>query len=281
MLLRATSFLFTLLYPLALAEQSYSQTAEIDLIFPLNDTYRPIHPFPIVFALRNPAAIWPFNFMFYYTLEVYNKEEDRFMIGQIGGMEDYGHWPYSTNTIDIENTPHEDPLLIINATKIMTGINDTYGYITWDIGLTYNCTEDLDADEEVPSARHFQDRLYFSISNNGSMPDFSAFSPCPTLVGALGIDGETLPRGAPHDLGNCAVLSEKQPKGDQCGLKMNDNIATRVADTMKDFIGCEEGEWPNPTATTCAEMSGSGSRRPSLGWVGALGLAAAYISALI
>lgn len=113
------------------------------------------------------------------------------------------------------------------------------------------------------------------------MPDFSASSSCPTLVGTLSIDGDTQISGRYGRSETCPVLSEIQPKGDPCGLKIDGNIATKVTDTMKDFIGCPNGKWPNPTATTCVEM-GSGSRiQSSVGWVGVIGLAMACICIMI
>jgi hypothetical protein len=35
-------------------------TVQLDLVFPRNNVYRPTSPFPVVFALHNGLAAWPF-----------------------------------------------------------------------------------------------------------------------------------------------------------------------------------------------------------------------------
>ncbi|KAG4288710.1 hypothetical protein FPRO06_03532 [Fusarium proliferatum] len=42
----------------------------VSLIFPrLNETYRPVFPFPIAFALTGPAKAWPYGFKLQWRLE--------------------------------------------------------------------------------------------------------------------------------------------------------------------------------------------------------------------
>ncbi|KAK2760813.1 hypothetical protein FQN54_002051 [Arachnomyces sp. PD_36] len=277
MLLRDAPILAALfLFSPVWATQSYPQTAEIDLIFPLNDTYLPLYPFPVVFAIRNPAAMWPFNFQFRYEFDVYLEEEGRFST-MISGLEDYGHYPWDKGAGDIEYKSDEDPLILVNATKIMNRVNETTARLTWGIGFSTNCTEDSDP-RDPPQVDLFEDSVYLTISrSNGSLPDFSASAPCPKLVGAVTIDGEVGISGTSGYPEVCPMLPAKQPKGDPCGLKIDDSIAAKVANASLEFVGCENGKWPNATATTCDEL-GSGSRiQPFVGWLGVFGLAVACI----
>ncbi|RBA17394.1 hypothetical protein FPRO05_02118 [Fusarium proliferatum] len=42
----------------------------VNLIFPrLNETYRPVYPFPIASALTGPAKAWPYGFKLQRRLE--------------------------------------------------------------------------------------------------------------------------------------------------------------------------------------------------------------------
>lgn len=63
----------------------------------------------------------------------------------VSGFEDLGHWPWAENTGDIGYTFDDDPLIVVNATKVMNRVNETYARLSWDIGFSYNCTEDVDS----------------------------------------------------------------------------------------------------------------------------------------
>jgi hypothetical protein len=40
-------------------------TGQLDILFPRpNETYKRVYPFPVVFALHNPAALWPYGFKY-------------------------------------------------------------------------------------------------------------------------------------------------------------------------------------------------------------------------
>lgn len=43
-------------------------TVEIDLVFPLNETYALIKPFPVIFIIQNAAAAWNFGFQFQWNI---------------------------------------------------------------------------------------------------------------------------------------------------------------------------------------------------------------------
>ena len=60
------------------------------LVFPRNSTYRAAYPFPIVFALANPAAFWPFDFQFRWRLEAWDPEQNRTRL-TTGGFEGLAH----------------------------------------------------------------------------------------------------------------------------------------------------------------------------------------------
>ncbi|KAL1954117.1 hypothetical protein VTO42DRAFT_1741 [Malbranchea cinnamomea] len=266
-MLRLALFLFALLFTLSGADRSYPQNVEVDLIFPRNDTYRAIYPFPIVFAIRNAAAIWPFNFEFQYSLDVWDPVQGRFKYGH-GGFEDNGHFPNSNGLGDQEYPEGwDDPLLVINATTMVTNMTDTWGVVRWSIGLSRNCTKDVPPDDTVSKTQPiFQGSVQFSLSDDAPVPFAPNFTlpRCPQLVGTYEIEDEM---DVEHrdGVGTCAILAEEQPQGDPCGLGLDlEHITTRVSQTMLDFVNCEKGTWPNPTATDCAQLGGASSQRPGL-----------------
>lgn len=43
---------------------------QLDIVFPHNDTvYKPVYPFPVVFAFHNAAVAWPFKFNLQWNLD--------------------------------------------------------------------------------------------------------------------------------------------------------------------------------------------------------------------
>ena len=279
MLLLPAFFFLSFLHPAASVDVQYPQTVEIDLVFPRNDTYPPFWPFPIIFAVRNAAAAWPFDFQLIYEVQVFDKKENRFT-GMPGGMKNFGHFPNAANTNDRDYPAGlDEPLLIMNASVAWANMTDTYGFVNWDIGFVYNCSEDVPLEESVSPVLKpiFGNYLYFTLSGDAPVPDFSALKGCPHLVGAREITGEMVPGDPFWEVGTCPIFAKDDPEGDPCGFN-DDELATRVASEMAEYVGCPEAAWPNPTATECSESKGSGSNLQVWGWTGAAVVALACIS---
>jgi hypothetical protein len=51
---------------------SYPATLELDVVFPRNDTYAVVAPFPIVFAFQNAGAFWEFGAVFQWSVSCHN-----------------------------------------------------------------------------------------------------------------------------------------------------------------------------------------------------------------
>src|ERR1700684_4363211 len=82
-------------------------TIEIDLIFPLNQTYSRIDPFPVIFIIQNATAAWNFGFEFYWNITgVPDETPGREAFGPgflFVGMDSYHPAP-------------ADPFIVVNST---------------------------------------------------------------------------------------------------------------------------------------------------------------------
>ncbi|KAI9367407.1 hypothetical protein BJX61DRAFT_547510 [Aspergillus egyptiacus] len=243
-----------------------AETVELDLVFPRNETYRPIYPFPIVFALRNPAALWPFDFTLTAKLEWWSHEENR-TASTSAGFDQLGHFPNSDSGAYDHSPVYPDdlgdPLFIINSSIAVADIRqDTTAAISWDFGLQRNCTAD-----------RFLGRVELSFASDGVLPSFANDvdeEQCPVVaVGAIGIAGQMQPTGPEADIGTCAILQEEQPEPDPCALTIDKELATRVAEAMMASIYCDGATgWPDPTATSCEQLSvGSRTVKDTPGWI--------------
>lgn len=249
-----------------------AETAELDLIFPRNETYHPIYPFPIVFALRNPAALWPFDFTLSARLKWWDPLENRIAWAE-AGFEHGGHFPNSDS--GIYDHSHEypgnasEPLWIINSSIAIPDLTQsTTGAIVWEFGLDDNCTGNVDPEDTVGWPGHFKNYVELSFARGGILP-FDAFDSeqCPVAVGAIGIAGQMQPEGPLSDTGTCPILMNEQPEPEPCALPIDERLGTRVTQAMMSSISCDATSWPDPTATSCEQLSGAQTVKSSLGLV--------------
>lgn len=278
--------------PLVLAAPD---TVELDLVFPRNETYPPVYPFPIVFALRNPAAIWPFDFNLFSTLEWWSDEEDR-VVSTRAGFRELGHYPNSRTHDHSPVYPDDlgDPLFLINATFVVDKIINTTATaatLRWQFGLNDNCSVDALPGANVPRPSQLRGHVDFSFASDGALPDFgdaynvnNSVKSCPIGLGAFDIVGQMNLDGLAG--GICPILHgiERQPEPNPCELTINEQLGTRVADAMMASARCDEGAvWPNPTATSCEQFTVSFSPRAiqaGLGWSATLALAIAAFASV-
>ena len=278
------------------------ETVELDLVFPRNETYRPVYPFPIVFALRNPAVIWPFDFTFVAKLEWWSDEEDR-VVSTRAGFRQLGHHPnagYPYNDSPVYPDDSGEPLFFINATfvitKLMNSTTTTPATVRWNFGLDRNCTANVHPDDTVGRPPQMAGHINLSFAPDGALPDFGdAYNDknnvnggCPIGLGAINIAGQ-MPFDEPRASGVCPILYEAEPtpEPDPCQVTVDEQLGSRVSSAMMASERCDEGAvWPNPTATSCEQMMASfGARgiaqaKASLRWAAPLALAIAAVSSI-
>lgn len=92
----------------ALTPTTLDSTLEIDLVFPLNETYAPLSSFPVIFVLQDISVAWQFGFNFLWNITGYPDDED-------GARAIWG--PGSVFVFRGENLPApSDPYIIVNST---------------------------------------------------------------------------------------------------------------------------------------------------------------------
>jgi hypothetical protein len=220
--------------------------AEIDLVFPHNDTYAPTLLMPIVFALQNTtlAALLELSFE-WYVQRVGNTSPEGKYVGNINGH-------------------------FLN----FTGSNDAF--FTYDYSLNPNATEGIwelgwavlaeTCDGEGRIAIVYNTTTIFTTKNGAQMPDFVAATADDTCkrmdsvafnVGAI-IPSPTgdAPRG-----GECTIVATDSPTPtpSPCKVKVNDTAASSISAGITSYacgglvpswtskLGCKP--YPEPTWT--------------------------------
>jgi hypothetical protein len=94
------------IFSAALQPTLLDSTLEIDLVFPLNDTYAPIDSFPVIFVLQNISVAWSFGFQFQWTITGVSGDVGAGGVGFVSVFHD-------------EDLPvPSDPYIIANSTNI-------------------------------------------------------------------------------------------------------------------------------------------------------------------
>jgi hypothetical protein len=101
--------LFGGIFSAALQPTPLDSTIEIDLVFPLNETYAPLESFPVIFVLRNISVAWSFGFSFLWNITGIPDEEG-------AGREVYG--PGGLLVFSDKDPPiPSDPYILVNSTN--------------------------------------------------------------------------------------------------------------------------------------------------------------------
>lgn len=252
-----------------LLAQTYPAIVELDLVFPRNETYLPVYPFPMVFALRNPSAIWPFDFSFTSELRWYDESLGR-DVWTDGGFEDLGHFPNSQSHIYHDSTEYPvaelgEPFYVINSSFPVSDFlsnttTTTPASMSWSFVMRPNCTKNASRTETVGFSRIYGGSVELSFGPDGILPDFNNYEGCPIPVAAIGIKDLWVPPYFWSEVGNCPVLQDHPPSPNPCGLNVSQqDLGPRVAKAMMESTHCEGGAeaWPNSTADSCKELTSS------------------------
>lgn len=186
------------------------QRLSAHLVFPRNSTYRAAYPFPIVFALANPAAFWPFDFQFRWRLEAWDPELNRTRM-TTGGFEGLAH---RQAALDAPGAAPRDPLLVINSTGILVGLTGTHATLSWSMGYSRNCSATLpitrDDSRGLGSAGVFTaGAVGFRLDDAEPLLDVArAGLPCAAQrLAVFRVDGE-IDLGSPYSrVGRCPVVA--------------------------------------------------------------------------
>ncbi|KAF5562708.1 hypothetical protein FNAPI_3027 [Fusarium napiforme] len=210
----------------------------VSLIFPRpNETYRPVYPFPIVFALTGAAKAWPYGFKLQWRLEgnwttPIKKEDVPIAYGSAP------NWLYSSGSLD----PATEPFFVVNATDIISNTS----YDEWELGWSLSILQECSPGPE----RYWKyGSINFSISSSGSLPSYKPKGPCPFEIQHIRLlDNRTTPKEVVDDRRSesCVVVTDQEGEGDPCSIDTGDKLATMVRAEMLRYAGCPDNQsWPD------------------------------------
>ncbi|KAE8143472.1 hypothetical protein BDV38DRAFT_277491 [Aspergillus pseudotamarii] len=262
--------------------------AEVDLIFPRNESYPPSPLTPVIFAIQNPGLLSSLEPRIKYSIEQQNVSTSD-MVSTSGSIE-----------LSKINYTASDPYFLYWSTNKLN-IEGTF-LIAWELKM-YNCSHDPESNdlnfEYFGSRRH---QSFFSTKNGTSPPDLVAAteddtcdqSPAqavhvpdllevpsgqvwggPTYIVAPTPTWYTPPYtwGAP----SCAATVDPSPTPSPCNVKIHSSAAasisaaltsTACANPLRTGLSC-----PTPSSENAASMGQLPHERP---WILAMGMLFAY-----
>jgi hypothetical protein len=224
-------------------------TVELDLVFPLNETYTLIDPFPVIFVIQNAATAWYFGFEFTWN---------------ITGVPDGSSGPetFPSGTIFVPPSvllPYvypvpSDPFIVVNSTEspgdsiAVTKVPAGKWTLGWSYTIASTCTPTADGEFlTIRSALPIQGSMSFTLKDGSASPVF--MSNCSTLAGQFDIVANWT--GCPQ-LGTPGIANP-------CGAKIDtvqaSSISAALAVTLSTQTPSGTGGSPSSSATSTSTMS--------------------------
>lgn len=225
---------------------SLPRLLEVDVVFPRNDTYRPIFPFPIVVAVRGaPATV-------HHGLDVLLDLGPVGMAGRPVGR------------LDLE--PDDlvmatDPYYIIDEDIHLINSTSPHWQLHWRFLLDPNCTATPDDPTAQNNYTEFEGSIHFTLGDEGKLPDIvSSDNSCPAPIASFNVTdmGSYVPRNGPN---SCLELVDKRP--DPCAVKGTASLASKVKSRMERLL-CKGEAWPESLRKFSCPMSSAPSTQPIL-----------------
>lgn len=185
---------------------------EIDIIFPRNETYAAVAPFPIVFAIQNAKAAWDFGFHFDWELS------------NESGLQDSGGL-FAENTTQFPS----DPYIFINYTLGLEDWGSSAADLrSWNLSWTFsfygNCTDTADSWELQTGVTNSAGTMQFSSVAGGASPDILAAA---NTSGGCALFGSIVPVQA--NLTNCPHIGDTGIGQNPCGVKIDESVASMIS----------------------------------------------------
>ncbi|KID86083.1 hypothetical protein MGU_06775 [Metarhizium guizhouense ARSEF 977] len=228
-----------------------STTTEIDLVFPrANETYQRVYPFPIVFAIQNPAPVWPHNFQLFWQTGSVGEEPSRFDCDRLPlrGADLWTSGNYS------------GPQTMTKIYSAGVYINSTVEqwYLAWHMTMLRNCTQGNNRVTLAPKRPVAEGKIFFNVSRGGKPPDVfqgNESTACPLPLWTVNIVDRVDSHAARNqsqygDSTNtmCPVFDpdDAHPRPEPCQAKATEELARNVTREMLSTAKCANlHSWPN------------------------------------
>jgi hypothetical protein len=277
---RLLFFLFWAIWAVSADSITLPTTIEIDLVFPLNQTYTLIDPFPVIFVIQNAAAAWDFGFDFEWNITGVPDEPS--------GSGFFSGWLMVGPGIYYPDRPTpSDPFIVVNSTRFVSAPelpsvvvnNPLLAAGKWTLSWSYEssiCTPYGDI-LEIGSGVPAQGSISFTVEGGGASPDFT--SSCPILAGQIdivanwtgcpqvGTPGTSNPCGAKIDAAQASSISAVLALSTSTSSATGGSLVSGATGTLT--MSGSSASSATSTSTTSANIAG----REQLG-SGLLGVAA-------
>lgn len=250
-------------------------TVDWNVIFPRNNTaYKPMHPFPLVFASRNRDIVSYSTFNWEWSVASADSPSEVLAANSHS----------SSGAIPNDDIGTGQVQLYIQTVRELQNSTAKDFILTTGFGISDAC------DLEVTAwnlSQSFSNTIYFSFdADQGEEPKILTDGTCASSIGAIGVQKE-IPRQHANE-NDCLVLESGPPWKvmDEC-LKADNDMADNAAVQFTAQrggapTGCDNQTWPdvNFIRGKCNPQS-SGSGRGSAVWVGDMLLVLLSISAVL
>lgn len=264
-------FLFAcaFLHPLWLAGMANGRILpadlQIDLIFPLNETYAPTQLFPIVFGLNNIDAVWPLEMTLNVRIRSLTMSPD---LNGPSWADQQSSLGYSDlHQVSFKQAAPPKQFFHFPAINMTNGTTDSY-IIMWDADLpprhcfaNQSTPTDGGFDGFIPWSdqpdRYHSRYVQFSTAPGAQLPDIEAtVNSCPERNGnnsaAIRITDVKTIR---YKQEGCPVIGPAI-KPDTCVFKSAaKELAANVSTELLHKMGCDKGDWRTITAPCPREKS--------------------------
>ncbi|KAF7561915.1 hypothetical protein G7046_g2226 [Stylonectria norvegica] len=213
----------------AAANAAFPGIVEVDLIFPRNDTYEPVHLMPIVFAVQNPLLASPLQVDLEWELWSQTNENISY-----GGLEHLGENNITNST--------SNPFLWYWWSDKLFDREDVWSFV-WHLDA-YNCTK-FESEQQSGSVilNFFEmgNGITFTTKKGAQQPDLVAATDSDTCGDTEGftfnitatLEADTDGR-RDIDLTKCALLGETSAKPDPCAVKIDTVAVSSISASMTD-----------------------------------------------
>ncbi|RSL63084.1 hypothetical protein CEP54_005416 [Fusarium duplospermum] len=216
---------------------------QVNLVFPrLNETYRPVYPFPIVFAITGAAEAWPYEFSFSWWMEgnhSYPIQIDDLPLAS-------GELPEKTFFTEGNLEPAVEPYYFIDGKGLVANSTSTEWQLGWEFWISQECEPG-----EHGSYSKRGEIGWFSTSPNGSLPSMAATTEksCPLEIMHLRfLENKTTPEDVKEwrFSNSCVVVTDQEGSGDPCKIDTGHELDSLVAAKMLEVASCPTNQsWPD------------------------------------